>query len=83
MPCTAATVGTPSRPRHRIRGFHPSSSTRPRSASRFYGEDARPAAETAFKALLGKPFPLDQDGDAEPVGAEVSPYGFPLGITYP
>jgi len=52
-------------------------------SARFYGEDARPAAETAFKALLGKPFPLDQDGDAEPVGAEVSPYGFPLGITYP
>jgi phenylacetic acid degradation protein paaN len=52
-------------------------------SGRFYGEGAREEGEAAFKALLGKPFPLDQDGDEEPVGAEVSPYGFPLGITYP
>ncbi|GIX10773.1 phenylacetic acid degradation protein PaaN [Elioraea sp.] len=52
-------------------------------SGRIYGEDAREAGEAAFKALLGKPFPLDQEGEGAPIGAEVSPYGFPLGITYP
>jgi len=52
-------------------------------SGRIYGETAREDGETAFKALLGKPFPLDQESDGALIGAEVSPYGFPLGITYP
>jgi phenylacetic acid degradation protein paaN len=52
-------------------------------SGRIYGETAREEGEAAFKALLGRPFPLDQPGDGSAVGAEESPYGFALGITYP
>lgn len=52
-------------------------------SGRIYGETAREEGEAAFKALLGRPFPLHQDSDGPAIGAEVSPYGFPLGITYP
>ena len=48
-----------------------------------YGEGAIEAGKAAFDALLGKPFALDQPGSNGTVGREVSPFGFPLGITYP
>ena len=48
-----------------------------------YGEGAAEAGKAAFDALLDKPFPLTQAGAAGTAGAETSPYGFPLGVTYP
>src|SRR6185312_1292696 len=55
----------------------------PESASgKIYGETAKADGEAAFKAMLGKPFDLDQPSDKR-AGKETSPYGVPLGITYP
>ena len=55
----------------------------PESASgKIYGETAKADGEAAFKAMLGKPFELDQPSDKR-AGKEVSPYGMALGITYP
>lgn len=51
-------------------------------SGRIYGETAKSDAATAFRALLGKPFPLDQRSERR-VGRERSPYGFDLGISYP
>jgi hypothetical protein len=48
-----------------------------------YGEGAADAGKAAFDALRDKPFPLEQPGTVGSVGRERSPYGFPLGITYP
>lgn len=48
-----------------------------------YGENAATEGRAAFQALLGKPFPLEQAGTTEWVGAERSPFGPELGITYP
>ncbi|NML33882.1 phenylacetic acid degradation protein PaaN [Paraburkholderia antibiotica] len=48
-----------------------------------YGETANADGEAAFKALLDKTFELDQPSNNETVGAEVSPFGFPLGVRYP
>ena len=48
-----------------------------------YGEGAADAGKAAFDALRDKPFPLEQPGTVGTVGGERSPYGFPLGITYP
>ena len=48
-----------------------------------YGEGAAEAGKAAFDALLDKPFPLTLPGAAGTIGAERSPYGFPLGISYP
>ena len=48
-----------------------------------YGEGAAEAGKAAFDARLNKPFAMDLPGAAGWTGAEVSPYGFPLGITYP
>ena len=52
---------------------------------RVYGETAANDAETAFQALLNTPFDLDQPGaeGAARIGAERSPFGFDLGISYP
>ncbi len=52
------------------------------ASGKIYGETAKADGEAAFKALLNKPFELDQPG-AKRVGKEISPYGMPLGITYP
>jgi len=49
---------------------------------RVYGEGAAEAGRAAFDALLGKPFPLGEPGADGWVGAEVSPYGLTLGVTY-
>ncbi|MEM5298477.1 phenylacetic acid degradation protein PaaN [Burkholderia sp. JPY481] len=48
-----------------------------------YGETANADGEAAFKAHLDKTFDLDQPSTGETVGAEVSPFGFPLGVRYP
>jgi phenylacetic acid degradation protein paaN len=50
---------------------------------RAYGEGAAEAGTAAFDVLRDKAFPLDQPAGAGTVGGEYSPYGFPLGITYP
>ena len=56
----------------------------PESASpKVYGEGAAEAGKAAFDALKDKPFPLEQPGTIGRVGGEQSPYGIPLGITYP
>ena len=55
----------------------------PESASgKIYGETAKADGEAAFKAMLGKPFELDQPSDKR-ASKETSPYGMALGITYP
>jgi phenylacetic acid degradation protein paaN len=56
----------------------------PESASpKVYGEGSAEAGKAAFDALLNEPFPLEQPGTVGTVGGETSPYGIPLGITYP
>ncbi len=52
-------------------------------SGKIYGETAKADGEAAFRALLGAPFPLDQASHGAPIGAEVSPWGLTLGITYP
>jgi phenylacetic acid degradation protein paaN len=52
-------------------------------SGKIYGETAKADAEAGFNARLNKPFDLDQPGTSGRVGAETSPYGMPLGITYP
>ncbi|MGW6061131.1 phenylacetic acid degradation protein PaaN [Streptomyces sp. NPDC055189] len=51
-----------------------------------YGENGSlslPEGKAAFDALQGSRFDLDQPGTDDWTGAEVSPYGPELGITYP
>jgi len=56
----------------------------PESASpKVYGEAAADEGRATFESLRGKPFPLEQAATVGLVGAERSPYGFDLGITYP
>jgi phenylacetic acid degradation protein paaN len=48
-----------------------------------YGEGAAEAGKAAFDALLNKRFPLTLPATIGDVGREKSPYGMPLGVTYP
>ena len=48
-----------------------------------YGEQMPAHGKAAFEALLDKPFPLTLPAARGSVGGEVSPYGMPLGVTYP
>jgi phenylacetic acid degradation protein paaN len=51
---------------------------------RVYGEGAAEAGQQEYDALLGRPFDLPgHPDDGTPAGAEVSPYGPALGVTYP
>ncbi len=50
---------------------------------RNYGESANAEAKARFDAQLNRSFVLDQPGTIGRVGAEVSPFGFALGIKYP
>ncbi len=52
-------------------------------APKAYGEDAPAAGKAAFEGYLDQRFPLEQAGSVDWAGGEVSPYGRPLGITYP
>jgi phenylacetic acid degradation protein paaN len=48
-----------------------------------YGETAAADGEAAFNAHLNRQFELDQPSTGKTVGAEKSPFGIELGITYP
>jgi phenylacetic acid degradation protein paaN len=48
-----------------------------------YGEDAAPAGERAFQALLGADFPVEVPGAVGTVATERSPYGLALDVRYP
>jgi phenylacetic acid degradation protein paaN len=50
---------------------------------RAYGETAMDDGRKAFEAYRDTQFPLDQPGVVARGGAEVSPYGLPLNISYP
>lgn len=52
-------------------------------SGKFYGETARDEGFAAYEARLGTAFPLPGHPELHRVGAEVSPYGPALGITYP
>ncbi len=52
-------------------------------SGKIYGETAKADGLAAFQGRLNKPFELDQPGTSGTVGAEVSPFGQALGITYP
>lgn len=51
-------------------------------SGKIYGETAKADAEAAFEAMRQRPFELGQPGDRQ-VGAERSPWGIELAITYP
>ena len=56
----------------------------PESASpKVYGEGAAEAGKAEFDALLNHRFPLTQPATVGDVGGERSPFGIPLGVTYP
>ncbi|MBU6452952.1 MAG: phenylacetic acid degradation protein PaaN [Cyanobacteria bacterium REEB67] len=48
-----------------------------------YGEGGQEAGEQEFKALLKKEFSLLQTGSSDKGGAEKSPFGQDLGVSYP
>ena len=48
-----------------------------------YGDTASADGKAAFDARLNKPFELDQPGTTGRIGAERSPFGMALGVTYP
>jgi phenylacetic acid degradation protein paaN len=50
---------------------------------RAYGEGAAEAGKAAFDALCNRPFPMTQAATVGHIGAERSPFGTTLGITYP
>lgn len=52
-------------------------------SGKIYGETAKDDGLVAYKARLGQPFALADHPSEGSVGAEVSPYGVSLGITYP
>ena len=62
----------------RERGFWAAFPENPKA----YPEGAASAGKAAFAALKGKPFDLGEEGEGARVGAEVSPFGPALGITY-
>lgn len=62
----------------RERGFWAAFPENPKA----YPEGAASAGKTAFAALKGQAFDLGGEGEGARVGAEVSPFGPALGITY-
>ncbi|WP_250037349.1 phenylacetic acid degradation protein PaaN [Paractinoplanes maris] len=48
-----------------------------------YGEQAALDGERAFRALLGRPFPIEVPGAQATVSTERSPWGLELGVSYP
>jgi len=52
-------------------------------SGKVYGDNAKADGEAAFAALLGQPFALPGHPEQRRLGAEVSPWGDSLGITYP
>ena len=52
-------------------------------SGKIYGETAKADGTAAFKAKLGKPFDLPGHPETHRVGAEESPWGPKLGVSYP
>lgn len=52
-------------------------------SGKLYGETARDDGLTAYGSRLGQPFALEAHPESHRVGAELSPFGPALGITYP
>ena len=52
-------------------------------SGKIYGETARADGEAAFRAAVGRPFDLPGHPESHRLGAERSPFGPGLGITYP
>ena len=52
-------------------------------SEKHYGEGSRAAGEAAFEALKGQPLDLPGHPESHRVGAEESPFGGALGVTYP
>lgn len=52
-------------------------------SGRFYGETAKADGEAGFAALRDSAFDLPGHPEDKRLGAEASPFDFPLGITYP
>lgn len=52
-------------------------------SAKAYGESAKSDGDAAFVGRLGKPFFLLGHPETHRVGAEISPWGLALGITYP
>ena len=52
-------------------------------SGKFYGETAKADGEAAYAALMGERFALPGHPAQRRLGAEVSPWGNSLGITYP
>ncbi|MDM7255317.1 MAG: phenylacetic acid degradation protein PaaN [Paracoccus sp. (in: a-proteobacteria)] len=52
-------------------------------SGKFYGESAREEGQAGYDALLGQAFDLPGHPEDGRVGAEVSPFGGALGISYP
>jgi len=53
-------------------------------SGKFYGETARDDGQKAFESRLNRPFELaGHPGAAGGIGAEISPFGMALGVTYP
>lgn len=65
----------------RSRGFWTPFSEIP--SGKIYGESAKDEGQTAYEARLGKPFALPDHPENGRTGAEVSPWGPELKITYP
>jgi len=52
-------------------------------SGKVYGETARDDGQAAYDALLNQPFALPGHPESQRLGAETSPFGPALGITYP
>ncbi|GHB20273.1 oxidoreductase [Pseudovibrio japonicus] len=52
------------------------------ASGKIYGETAKDDQAAEFEGMLGKPFALGQPTNGNWVGAEASPYGKELGVTY-
>jgi phenylacetic acid degradation protein paaN len=52
-------------------------------SKKIYGETARKDGQAAFESRLNKAFTLEMPGIVGQGGAESSPYGIELGVTYP
>jgi len=52
-------------------------------SGKIYGETAKDEGMSAFHGRLHRRFEIDQPGTVGSVGAEASPFGMTLGVTYP
>src|SRR5581483_11362449 len=52
-------------------------------SGKVYGENAQAEGKAAFDRRLGKRFELAQPGTGAWIGAERSPFGLPLHVSYP